>query len=328
MSVIWLTFGSRRVTPVAGPVTTSRPGLIQRNPVIALIVNLFAGRGRARARAAMVERALSDIDDVRRFETVRAGDERRCALEAVAAGARAVAVVGGDGSVHHAVRGLLDATTGAPTTVPLAIFAAGTGNDFVKSLGTPSHDAAQMTARIAAGVTRLVDVGEIDGIPFVNAAGLGFDVEVLERMQRVTRLRGTAAYVVTALRALLGYGGYAAQWTQHDGRPSSAMHLLTVFANGATFGGTFRIAPEARIDDGALELVDIDALPPMGRPAVFFRAIRGTHLGHPHVTHERGSTWTITSAHPLTFEADGERYEAKTREIVVRVRPHALRVIA
>lgn len=328
MSVIWRTFGSRRVTQVAGPVTIARPGLIQRNPVIALIVNPFAGRGRARARAAGVERALSGIDAVRRFDTKGAGDERRCASEAIAAGARTVAVVGGDGSVHHVVRGLLDATTGASTAVPLAIFAAGTGNDFVKSLGTPSYDIESMTARIAAGVTRLVDVGEIDGIPFVNAAGLGFDVEVLERMQRVTRLRGSAAYVVTALRALLGYAGYAAQWTQGGGHPSSSQHLLTVFANGGTFGGTFRIAPQARIDDGALELVDIDALPPMARPAVFLRAIRGTHLGHRHVTHERGSTWTITSAQPLTFEADGERYEAKTREIVVRVRAHALRVIA
>jgi diacylglycerol kinase (ATP) len=296
--------------------------------LIALIVNPCAGRGRARSRAALVERALSGIGDVRRFETVSAGDERRCAIEAVAAGARTVAVVGGDGSVHHVVRGLLDATTETATAVPLAIFAAGTGNDFMKSLGTPSHDAEAMTARIAAGVTRLVDVGEIDGIPFVNAAGLGFDVEVLERMQRVTRLRGTAAYVVTALRALLGYGGYAAQWAQRDGRPSSTTHLLTVFANGATFGGTFRIAPQARLDDGALELVDIDALAPMSRPAVFLRAIRGTHLGHPHVTHERGSAWTITSAQPLTFEADGERYVAKTREIDVRVRANALCVIA
>ena len=296
--------------------------------MIALIVNPFAGRGRARARAATVERAVHALGDVRRFETVSAGDERRCAHEAVAAGAGTVAVVGGDGSIHHVVRGLFDVTTGATTPVPLAIFAAGTGNDFVKSLGTPSHDTEAMAARIKTGATRLVDVGEIDGIPFVNAAGLGFDVEVLERMQRVTRLRGTAAYVVTALRALLGYRGYAAQWAQRDGRPSSATHLLTVFANGGTFGGTFHIAPQARLDDGALELVDIDALPPLSRPAVFLKAIRGTHLGRPHVTHERGSTWTITSAQPLTFEADGERYEAKTRDIVVRVRANALRVIA
>lgn len=295
--------------------------------MIALIVNPFAGRGRARARAVAVEHALRGLGEVRRYETARAGDERRCARDAVAAGARIVAVVGGDGSVHHTVRGLLDTATVSAPAVPLAIFAAGTGNDFVKSLGTPSHEVAAMTACIAAGGTRLVDVGEIDGIPFVNAAGCGFDVEVLERMQHITRLRGTAAYVVTAARALLGYAGYAATWTRADGTPSSAQHLLTVFANGATFGGTFRIAPDARLDDGALELVDIDALSPLRRPGVFLRAIRGTHLTHPHVTHERGREWTITSAHPLAFEADGEMYAARGTELEVRVRPGALRVI-
>ncbi len=296
--------------------------------MIALIVNPFAGRGRTRARAGVVERALRDIGAVRRYVTASAGDERRCAREAVADGAHVVAVIGGDGSVHHAVRGLLDTATAGAPEVPLAIYAAGTGNDFVKSLGTPSHDVAAMTARIAAGVTRLVDVGEIDGVPFVNAAGLGFDVEVLERMQRVTRLRGSAAYVITALRALLGYPGYEARWTYANGTPSPSRHLLTVFANGGTFGGTFRIAPHARLDDGALELVDIAALAAIERPGVFLRAIRGTHLTHARVTHEHGRRWTITSDRPLVFEADGERYEARGEELEVRARAGALRVIA
>lgn len=296
--------------------------------MIALIVNPFAGRGRARTRATDAERALLALGEVRRYETAGAGDERRCAREAVADGAHVVVVVGGDGSVHHTVRGLLDTMAGDGRTVPLAIVAAGTGNDFVKSLRTPSHDVSAMTARIAAGVTRVVDVGEIDGIPFVNAAGLGFDVEVLERMQRVTLLRGTAAYVVTALRALLGYAGYGATWTRTDGTTSAPQHLLTVFANGATFGGTFRIAPLAQLDDGALELVDIAALSPLARPGVFLRAIRGTHLSHARVTHERGSAWTITSEQPLAFEADGERYRARTREVSVSMRAGVLRVIA
>ncbi len=307
---------------------THRTDSRTREQVIALIVNPFAGRGRAQARAIEAERALRGVGDVRRYETVSAGDERRCARQAVADGARVVVVVGGDGSVHHAARGLLDtATVGAPE-IPLAVIAAGTGNDLVKSLRTPSHDITAMTARIAAGVTRVVDVGVIDGVPFVNAAGLGFDVEVLERMPRVAWLRGTAAYVITALRALLDYPGYAASWMRCDGRRSVPRHLLTVFANGGTFGGTFRIAPRAHLDDGLLDLVDITALSPRARLWVFFKAIRGTHLTHPSVTHERGHAWTVTSEHPLAFEADGERYEARGVTLDVNVRPGALRVIA
>lgn len=295
--------------------------------MIALIVNPFAGRGAARARALEVERALQPLGDVQCFETREAGNEARCAQDALSAGATTIAVVGGDGSVHHTVRGLLAHPNYGAHSAPLAIFAAGTGNDFVKSLGTPSHDVDALVARIAAGASRLVDVGVIGDVPFVNAAGLGFDVEVLERMQQVRFLTGTAAYVVTALRALLGYKGYEAGWRSAANTRVPKRHLLTVFANGATFGGTFRIAPHAQLDDGVLELVDIAALSPLARPGVFLRAIRGTHLTHPSVTHERGSAWTITSEQPLHFEADGERYVASGDTLDIRVMPRTLRVV-
>ncbi|GAB1344471.1 diacylglycerol/lipid kinase family protein [Gemmatimonas sp.] len=296
--------------------------------MIALVVNPWAGRGRARARAAEVERALHALGEVRRFETTAAGDERRCARDACAAGAQVVAVVGGDGSVHHAARGLLEEVPDeSHTHVPLAIFAAGTGNDYVKTLGTPSHDVAAMVACVARANTRLVDVGFIDGVPFLNAAGLGFDVDVLERLLQVRWLSGTSAYVVTALRALLGYGGYRAS-IEGAGPPHDGQHLLTVFANGRTFGGAFQIAPHAQLNDGMLAFVNIGALAPWARPAVFVRATRGTHLTHAAVRHAVGSSFSIASPAPLRFEADGELYHARQAPLVVTVRPRALSVIA
>ena len=291
-------------------------------------MNPFAGRGRARARAEDVSRALSALGEVRTYATRSAGDERRCAREACHAGAYTVAVVGGDGSVHHAAHGLLDDTEeGTATLVPLAVFAAGTGNDFVKSLGTPSHDIRAMAGRIAANDTRAVDVGTIDDVPFLNAAGLGFDVEVLERLKQVKRLTGTAAYVVTALRALLGYRGYDAVLESARARYDGE-HLLTVFANGRTFGGAFQIAPHASLDDGALALVNIGSVPPLHRPAVFLRAIRGTHLEHAAVAHDVGDRFTITARHPLAFEADGELYRARGARMKIGVRARALTTVA
>ena len=296
--------------------------------MIALIVNPAAGRGAAPARAVAVEQALRALGPLRRYETRAAGDERRCARAACDDGATVVAVVGGDGSVHHVVRGLLEAAgPGNPTAIPLAIYAAGTGNDLVKSLGTPAHETAAMTARIAQRVTRRIDVGYIDDIPFVNAAGLGFDVEVLERMEHRSWLSGTAAYVVTALRALFGYAGYHASLVTPQTRQDGP-HLLTVFANGHTFGGTFRIAPHARLDDGALACVNIRAVAPRERPGVFLRAVRGSHLGHPSVMHSTGDTFTIIAPAPLAFEADGERYRSRGAEIGVRVTARQLSVIA
>lgn len=289
---------------------------------IALLVNPFAGRGSARMKAVAVEQALRALGAVQRYDTQSPGDERRCAREAHAAGATVLAVVGGDGSIHHAARGLLD--VGAP--IPLAVFSAGTGNDFVKSLRTPAHDVAAMTARVAHGRTQMVDVGMIDTVPFLNAAGVGFDVEVLERMQRPMWMTGTAAYVVTALRALLGYRGFITQRPLASS-PEPERRLMTVFANGRAFGGAFHIAPAASLTDGLLDVVDITSLAPLARPAVFFRATRGTHLTHPAVRYTQTAATTLTSPSPLSFQADGELYRAGSTTLHISVRPAALRVI-
>ncbi len=300
--------------------------------MIGVIVNPAAGGGRAKARAVLVARALAESGDVRLFETRARGEERALAIEACDAGARIVAVVGGDGSSHHAARGLLE----SGTPIPLAIFAAGTGNDFVKTLGTPSHDVQAMATRVMRGTSLAIDVGVIDGVPFLNAAGMGFDVAVLERMQQAStssafRLRGTAAYVGTALGALLRYDGFEAH--VHDDtqrvRTSSpnTRHLMTVFANGRAFGGAFRIAPTASLTDGHLDVVDFARLSPVARVAAFFQATRGTHLSHAAVHHARATHIVMTSRVPLAFEADGELYRAAGTTIDVTVRPQALRVI-
>lgn len=323
--------------------------------MLTLLVNPAAGGGRAQRRAHALHAALlrHRVDDVSLVHTTQRGDERRLAAEATARGARLLVVVGGDGSVHHAARGLLE----AGGTLPFAIVAGGTGNDFVKSLDAPAHDVDAMAARIAQALTaktlttqmlttdahggasplRRIDVGVIDDVPFVNAAGMGFDVVVLERMAQHaagaagsrTIGGGTVAYVSTALGALFGYPGFDATLSVHDApaTPTSRRHLLTVFANGRCFGGAFRIAPTAHLHDGLLDIVDIGALSSGARLGVFARATRGTHLGHGAVTHARTAHTTVTCAEPPAFEADGELYRARDRVVQVTVRPGALTVL-
>jgi diacylglycerol kinase (ATP) len=293
--------------------------------VLTLLVNPAAGQGRAAAHANEVERALGAYLPVRRVETARGGDERRLAREAVERGATMLAVVGGDGSVHHAAHGLLD--VGAP--IPLAIFSAGTGNDFVKTLGIPSHDIGAMAARVARGHQRTVDVGYIDDVPFVNAAGFGFDVEVLQRMRTRPFLSGTAAYVWAALAALLQYGGFRAALSTGTTaeRTATQRRLMTVVANGNWFGGAFHIAPDALLDDGALDVIDIGDVPSLARLPLFARATRGTHVGSRHVAVQRGAAFTLEFGEPPLYEADGELMQAIGPVVSVRIKPRALTVI-
>lgn len=294
---------------------------------IVLLVNPVAGRGRAARAAQAVHKALTAAGlRVELHETRARGDEARIARDASIAGARALAVVGGDGAISHAVRGLLHGEGCGGARVPLAIFAAGTGNDLAKSLAVPAHHVERMAAHVATGAIRHIDVGFVNDVPFVNAAGFGFDVEVLERMRTPGLLRGTAAYVSTALGALFGYRGFRVS-TASDSAFMSRK-LMIVFANGRCFGGAFRIAPQARLDDGALDCVTIHDLAPWARVPLFARAIRGTHLSSPHVAFHRDGHFLLRFDSPPMFETDGELQQAASCELSVRVRAGALTVIA
>lgn len=295
-----------------------------RFQMIALLVNPAAGGGRATPRADAMERALAAGATVCRYTTTGRGDEARQVTRALDDGAQGLVVVGGDGAVHHAVAALYNASRTLRTVPPLAVCAAGTGNDFVKSLGTPSHDVNALAAMVHCGRTRRIDLGLIGSRPFCNAAGLGFDVDVLMRMQRPSIWRGTAAYVVTALTALRGFRGLD---LQIDDAPMRR-HLMVVFANGHVFGGAFRIAPGARLDDGQLHCVAIGEVARWQRPAVLGMAVVGRHQQHPAVTTRRAPSFALLAAEhrPLRFEADGELYDAPPGALRVSALPAALTV--
>lgn len=296
---------------------------------IVLLVNPAAGGGRASrvARAAQEAFATAGLEIVVQ-ETGAPGDEARIAAEASRGGARALAVVGGDGAISHAARGLLEGEAGGGARVPLAVFAAGTGNDFAKSLTAPAHDVRRMVAHVAAGATQRVDVGFVNDVPFVNAAGFGFDVAVLQRMQTPGLLRGTAAYVSTAFGALFGYRGFHTRRAGIDDptQPTDRA-LMVVYANGRCFGGAFRIAPGAALDSGVLECITIRDVAPLARVPLFARAIRGTHLSSPHVQVHREGTFRLSFEAPPLFETDGELHRSATSEIAVHVRAGALTVV-
>ncbi len=295
-----------------------------RRPIV-LLVNPTAGSGRARQQVDRAYAALRTVGPVDIVESTRARDETRLATEASRANARAVVVLGGDGSVSHAARGLI----AARTAIPLAIFAAGTGNDFAKSLGVPAHDFLATARLIEAGKTRIIDAGEIDGLPFVNAAGFGFDVDVLQRTRDPRRnplLRGSPLYVVTALQQLFRYRGFDAA-LQGFGNGTSSHWLTVVFANGQWFGGAFRIAPDAQLDDGCLDAVGIADASPFTRAGLFARALRGAHTSHDTVHATRAATFEIEFAERPDFQADGEAHHARSKTVTVRCLPRALRVV-
>lgn len=250
----------------------------------------------------------------------------------MASGADVVAVLGGDGTWGNAAgaivraagakeAGASDAGSSRPPTVML--LAAGTGNDFAKSLDAPAADFDAMVRRAAAGRVRAVDVGVMDDRPFLNCAGIGFDAVVCERMLARRQVPGRAVYIVTAVQELLSFPGIVVSL---DGGPRQNQ-LMVTFSNGRWFGGSFRIAPTASIGDGLLDVVAIDSATALRRAVLFGKAFAGRHIAAPEVRHWQASTVTLTFDQPPFYEADGELERARGTEVVVSVLPGALRVV-
>lgn len=295
---------------------------------LAIIANPAAGRGRASRLIPRLEQALGRGHPHTLHLTTRAGEETALARAAAEAGAGTILALGGDGTWGNVVRGIM-ASARRPR---LALLAAGTGNDLAFATGVPAHDLDAALAIALGARERAIDVGEVDGVHFVNCAGFGFDAEVLRGTQGVTWLRGHAVYLLTAARKLFAYRGFEAALTypaEGEGAPAvfpRAHHLAVVVSNGPRFGGGFLIAPGATVEDGLLDVVRVADGPAWRRIAVFAGATRGTHIGAPEVSRRTVREVTLTFNAPPLFDADGELHQARESTLTVRCHQGALRL--
>jgi len=159
---------------------------------------------------------------------------------------------------------------------------------------------------------------------FVNCAGFGFDAAVLRATEGRTWPRGDALYLSCAVEQILGYRGVEIA----SGTDAFRTYLLLVIANGARFGGSFRIAPGADVSDGALDIVGILDVAPMRRVRLFAAAVRGTHVALPEVRTRRASEVRLRFREAPLFQVDGDLYRASGPEVAVRCVPGALRIVS
>lgn len=282
---------------------------------LALLVNPCAGRncGLAAAQAAEAVFRVAGWEVSRRV-TERPGDAVRLAREAAAEGFDLLCACGGDGTVSQALTGLLG------TGLPLGLIPCGTGNDFCRALGLP-RDPAQAARLALSGRPRAIDLLEINGGRHwsFNVCGLGFDAAVAARMNRRRRTTGgLAAYLPAVLKELLRYRPTAMRLTL-DGELWEGPALLVAVANAQSYGAGMRIAPEARIDDGFLEVVVVGPLSRVSFVWNLPRVFRGTHLTHPAVRTWRCREVAVETPEPQPVLIDGDVQAATPLQ--VRVAP-------
>lgn len=290
---------------------------------IFVVFNPHSGRGRGAHFVTPVLDALKEGGDVGHALTTGPGDEARLATEAIARGFRRIVAVGGDGTWSNVGNAIL--RSGAPAK--LGLIPGGTGCDLAKSLGVPQRDLPACARIILEGHTRAIDVGRIEDRYFLNIAGFGYDVAVIEDSWSVSYLEGSALYLYCALRQLHSFKGFSVE-IEADGQPGGRHELLMVIlANAKVFGGGFQIAPGADLEDGRLDVMAFGNMGLLARVGVMARLLRGTHEGAREVKASLARSLRFRFEKPPTYETDGEWNHARSAEVAVEAVPKALRVL-
>lgn len=264
------------------------------------VVNPVAGNGyalrtREKIRLIMEEKHLP----YRFMDTAYPGHAtalaRQAAQESDCSG---VIAVGGDGTAYEVACGLLH------TQAPLGIIPAGTGNDFIKTVGIPSNPQEALEF-ILSHQARPVDVGSVNDRLFLNVCGTGFDVTVLDYTESAKKYcRGILPYLIGLLKAIFHYKPVHIQYTV-DGETKEQDALICSVANGRFIGGGIPICPDAAPDDGMLDLVLVENRPSWQIPFYLPGLLLGKVLHFRVTTHRRCRNVKIVSRE-MRLNVDGE----------------------
>jgi diacylglycerol kinase (ATP) len=284
---------------------------------IVILLNPNAGRGKARLvlREALevMQRAGVEIG-VR--ESRDAQHLLALARRAAAEKPDAIVSLGGDGTHHYVVNGIVG------SEIPLGIIPCGSGNDFAKGLGIPTEARAAAEALCARNTCR-VDLGRAGNTVYAGIAGAGFDSVVTRYAnERVRRLRGSCAYAWSILRCLKSYRPEPLEIVS-DVQEFSGEVIFAAVGNNVSYGGGIHLTPRAKLDDG---LLDVCIVPYMGK-LEFLRwvpsAYRGEHLRHPRIIYFQARRVSLSTTSRLELFGDGEFMQElpTTIEIVPRALP-------
>lgn len=266
-----------------------------------------------RARAFIAEHRL----DAAVVPTERPRHATELARRALDEGCSLVVAIGGDGTMNEVAAALVG--TGAT----LGLIPCGSGNGLGRHLGLPGPGKGAFRA-LLGGRSRVIDTGVIDGRPFFNAAGLGFDA-VLSRRFNALEKRGLRSYVPAALGTLRGYRPEHYTVSAPGREPLRARGFIVAVANSDQYGNDCFIAPGARVDDGLLDLTVLPPLTLWNTLPLAVRLFTGRIDGARGVERLRAERFVIARSAPGPIHTDGEVLEAGA-EVEIAVRPASLRI--
>jgi len=293
---------------------------LHKNAIL-IIVNPGAGKAAYQPKLEYIYRKLQEhnctFGTFFTEKTQPTGKLRKVLLESQ--GKREIWILGGDGTLNYVVNELGD------FPAICSIVSGGTGNDTVKSLHGIT-DFEEQVAIALTGKVKYYDLGVCNNRLFVNGVGIGFDGRVVENMVRKGKdKRSHLAYLFTVLKLLAGYREQILEYTIDDVQHRERLFLLTV-SNGTTFGGGFVINPDAKTDDGLLDICTIDKIHPLSRFKHVPKLKDGSHAKLKIVHFHQARAITIEGNEKVVAHMDGEFIGSPPFNIRIADQKLALRV--
>lgn len=271
------------------------------------------------------------------------GDGIELAKRSAQDGRKFIIACGGDGTINEIANGIL--TSG--TDCELGIFPSGTGGDFRRTLNIPS-ERREAARALREGTTRAIDVGKItyhDHVGetvsryFLNVSSFGLAASIIERVKGSTSLnwlpvdsvRGRASFALSTLQEVVGLGTTTVRVKIDDDEERPLTTVNFCVANARYFGGGMMIAPEAKIADGFLDVINIGDIKTAKILLRAYTLYRGTHLNLHEVKDKRAKrieARPFSDSEEVHIEVDGELlgklpavYEVVPEALKVRVPP-------
>ena len=287
---------------------------------ITFIANPYAGRGRARALIEDIQARAGGLGIDATVELTQGpGDGVRLARE-VRGRTDVIGIIGGDGTVHEVINGLM------PEPLPIAIFPAGTGNDFASLLAGPT-DLDDLTSMLQIGMGARIDLLDFDGRFCCNSAGFGFEGMVNQRSHQIKRLKGTALYLMAVFKTLASLQCPRFDIKTSDGRQVTGERLMVSIGNGVRTGGGFYLTPKAYPDDGLIDVCVIETMSRLKVLTLLPKSMNGSHVEQREVLMLRAEWIDIQTDPGFPMHIDGELVAHAPETLRVSVRTRVLPVL-
>ncbi len=299
---------------------------------VKIILNPVADMRNAWRVANDLRPIIAEYGDADWSGTVYPTHATELARQAGEEGYQRVIAMGGDGTVHEVVNGIMQLP---PQKRPvLGVVPVGSGNDFAHAIGVPLQSDHALVCALH-DEPKAIDLGVMTDDHgrqefFDNTLGIGFDAVVTIRSHQLPVVRGFLMYLTAVIQTIILNHDPALMQIDMDGKKWEQSNLLLTLCNGPREGGGFLIAPDARIDDGVLHFAMIRKVSRLMMFRLVPEVMKGTHGRFKPVTLGSCTKMSVSTDRPMYIHADGEIYTSfgsNLRNVTFEVLPGALQVV-